>query len=177
MTSQLERVALADTLWEEMIREEAQAIADRENACAGCCGPRGTDTWLDHEQSVRQRFEEIGKAFSARAAIAAMQGELIEVPEDLAGLLRSLSRAEWGQTEAHDAEGHGNHITASVRLTAEHFGQQGPQHMHGLYLEGTGTVICHTGTSPNSPQIARALTGAWNFLLDNLPPAPTGEEG
>ncbi len=113
----------------------------------------------------------------ARAAIAAMQGELIEVPEDLAGLLRSLSRAEWGQTEAHDAEGHGNHITASVRLTAEHFGQQGPQHMHGLYLEGTGTVICHTGTSPNSPQIARALTGAWNFLLDNLPPAPTGEEG
>lgn len=75
MMNQLERVALADALWEEMIREEAQAIADRENACAGCCGPRGTDTWLDHEQSVRQRFEEIGKAFSARAAIAAMQGE------------------------------------------------------------------------------------------------------
>ncbi len=36
--------------------------------------------------------------------------------------------------------------------------------MHGLYIKGTETVICHTGTSPNSGQIARALAGAWNHL-------------
>lgn len=89
-----------------------------------------------------------------------------ELPIDIAELVIRIGRAEWGQTEAHDAEGHAAHIAESVRITADHFQQDEPQHMHGLYIEGTGTVICHTGTSPNSPQIARALTGAWNRLHD-----------
>jgi len=55
----------AHTLWEELIREEAQEIADRENQCSGCCGERGSDTWLDYEQVVRERFEEVGAAYSA----------------------------------------------------------------------------------------------------------------
>jgi uncharacterized protein (DUF1786 family) len=88
------------------------------------------------------------------------------IPADLAELILRLGKVEWGQTEAHDAEGHAAHIAESVRITAEHFGQEGPQHMHGLYLEGTETVACHTGTSPNSPQVARALAGAWNRLVD-----------
>lgn len=88
------------------------------------------------------------------------------VPEDVAALVRSIGRAEWGSTPEHDADGHGAHVRDSVIATAEHFEQSGPQKMHGLYIEGTEVVICHTGTGPNSPQVARAMTGAWNYLLD-----------
>ncbi|MGH6746560.1 hypothetical protein [Novosphingobium sp.] len=87
-----------------------------------------------------------------------------DIPEEIAAMVLQIGRAQWGQTEAFEAEGHAAHIAESVRLTDENFGQTGPRHMHGLYIEDTGTVICHTGTSPNSPQIARALTGAWNWL-------------
>lgn len=133
---------------------------------------RAGGVWEEYDGQQHDHWRDI-----ARAAIAAKpgQGWRPEIPEDLASLLRELGRAEWGQTHAHDAEGHGKHVAESVRMTTEHFGQDGPQHMHGLYLEGTETVICHTGTSPNSPQVARVLTGAWNYLLDNLPPAPAKE--
>lgn len=87
-----------------------------------------------------------------------------DIPEDIAAMVLQIGRAQWGQTEAFEAEGHAAHIAESVRLTDENFGQTGPRHMHGLYIEDTGTVICHTGTSPNSPQIARALKGVWNWL-------------
>lgn len=88
------------------------------------------------------------------------------LPEEIAKVVLEIGRAEWGQTHAHDADGHAAHIGDSVRMTAEHFGQTEPQHMHGVWIEGTETVICHTGTSPNSPKTARALTGAWNWLHD-----------
>ncbi len=87
------------------------------------------------------------------------------IPSAIRELVLSIGEAEWGQTFAHDAEGHAEHIAESVRKTAAHFGQTEDQHMHGLYLKGTETVICHTGTSPNSPKIAQAMTGAWNWLL------------
>lgn len=89
----------------------------------------------------------------------------ISVPPEIVELVISLGAVQWGQTAAFDADGHGAHVAESVRLTEDHFQHGSPQHMHGLYLEGTGVVVCHTGTSPNSPQIARALTGAWNWLL------------
>jgi hypothetical protein len=88
------------------------------------------------------------------------------IPPDIAASVLAIGRAEWGSTPEHDADGHAAHIRDSVLRTADHFGQVGPQKMQGLYVEGTGTVICHTGTSPNSAQIARALTGAWNWLHD-----------
>lgn len=56
---------IALTLWDEMIREEAQSLADRDNACDACCGPYGTATWEEYEQGVRSRFEEIGAAYLA----------------------------------------------------------------------------------------------------------------
>jgi len=87
-----------------------------------------------------------------------------DIPDDIREIVLKVGIAEWGQTEAFDADGHANHVAESVKLTTAYFDQSGPQHMHGLYIEGSGTVICHTGTSPNSPQIARALTGAWNWL-------------
>jgi hypothetical protein len=99
------------------------------------------------------------------------------IPDDIADKVREIGRAEWGQTPAHDADGHAAHVAESVNKTAEHFGQDGPQHMQGLYIEGTETVICHTGTSPNSAQIACALTGAWNWLYDQVStPAPVNAD-
>ena len=90
----------------------------------------------------------------------------IQLPSDIAERVLATGYVEWGQTPALGPEGHGAHVTASCRLTAEHFGQQGDLHMHGLYPVGTETVVCHTGTSPNSALNARALTGAWNWLVD-----------
>lgn len=89
-----------------------------------------------------------------------------ELPEDIASAIRSIGKAEWGATARKSAEDHAADVANSVRLTAEHFGQTEPQPMHGLYVEGTETVICHTGTSPNSAVHAQALTGAWNWLHD-----------
>jgi hypothetical protein len=106
------------------------------------------------------------------------------LPADIAKHVLSLGRVEWGQTHAHDADGHGEHVARSVRLTAETFGQEGDQHMHGLWLAGTETVLCHTGTSPNAPKTTQALVGAWNWLVDqaSTPPAtspaiPEGTSG
>jgi len=106
------------------------------------------------------RFEEQTRTATEREVVAKA------IPPEIAELVLRIGKAEWGQTFAHDADGHGQHIAESVRKTDEHFGDRGPQHMHGLYAEGTETVICHTGTSPNSPTIAQALTGAWNWLHD-----------
>lgn len=100
----------------------------------------------------------------------------VAIPADIAAKVREIGRAEWGQTPAHDADGHAAHVAESVSKTADHFGQDGPQHMQGLYIEGTETVICHTGTSPNSAQIARALTGAWNWLYDQATTPTPSEE-
>ena len=88
------------------------------------------------------------------------------LPPDLAKCVLDVGKVEWGATDPHDADGHADHIRTSVNLTAEHFQQAEPQQMHGLYIEGTGTVICHTGTSPNSPRTAQLLTGAWNWFHD-----------
>ncbi len=88
------------------------------------------------------------------------------LPPDLAKWVLDVGKVEWGATDPHDADGHADHIRTSVNLTAEHFQQAEPQQMHGLYIEGTGTVICHTGTSPNSPRTAQLLTGAWNWFHD-----------
>lgn len=88
------------------------------------------------------------------------------IPQEIVDTVLKIGRAEWGSVSARSAEEHGKHVEQSVRMTAENFGQTEPQAMHGLYIEGTETVICHTGTSPNSPINARALTGAWNALHD-----------
>jgi hypothetical protein len=102
-------------------------------------------------------------------------GEGVKLPADIAEHVLSLGRVEWGQTPAHDAEGHGQHVATSVRLTAEHFGQEGDQHMHGLWLAGTETVLCHTGTSPNAPKTTQALVGAWNWLVDQASAATSSD--
>lgn len=88
------------------------------------------------------------------------------IPKHIEETVLKIGRAEWGSVSARSAEEHGAHVCESVKTTAEHFGQTEPQSMHGLYIEGSDTVICHTGTSPNSPVTAQALTAAWNHLHD-----------
>lgn len=79
----------------------------------------------------------------------------------------AMGRVEWGATAAFDDAGHIEHLAGSLRKTREHFGYDDlPCRMHGLYLEGTETVLAHTGTSPNSGANAQALSGAWNWLHD-----------
>lgn len=100
------------------------------------------------------------------------EGAGVAIPADIAEHVLSLGRVEWGQTHAHDAEGHGRHVADSVRITAANFGQDGDQRMHGLWLAGTETVLCHTGTSPNAPKTTQAIVGAWNWLVDQASGAP-----
>ena len=65
-------VGVESTRWEEMIRAEAQQIADKENGCSACCGSYGKETWQDYEAEVRTKNEEIGKAYAALHAHAAV---------------------------------------------------------------------------------------------------------
>ncbi len=93
-------------------------------------------------------------------------------PPEIIDVLRKIGKVEWGATAPATAEEHGAMTVNSVQITAETFAQTEPQPMNGLYAEGTETIVCHTGTSPNSANIARALTGAWNHLVDLVGPAP-----
>lgn len=89
------------------------------------------------------------------------------IPREVAEQVLSMGRVEWGATDELTEAGHLEHLQSSLRLTREAFNYADvPVAMHGLYLEGTGTVLCHTGTSPNSGANAAALTGAWNWLHD-----------
>lgn len=91
---------------------------------------------------------------------------VLALPRDVIEHLLKIGPADWGATEAKSAEAHGADTVDSVLATAENFGQSGDQRMSGLYVAGTNTVICHTGTSPNSAETARILTGLWNFALE-----------
>jgi len=102
-----------------------------------------------------------------RARRVEVEGALREsIPQEIVDVAVRVGFGEWGSTAAKSAEDHAADTASSVKLTAEHFQQEGNQAMHGVYIAGTETVICHTGTSPNSPQIARALTGVWNKLVE-----------
>lgn len=126
-----------------------QAIRDAKSIDKGYC-----DNWL-----LVQSFAEHRLGITPAEATNHYPSEILE-------LVRRIGKAEWGATDSMSARAHGRHVAASVQFTAKQFEQSELQKMHGLYIDGTETVICHTGTSPNSPQIARALTGLWNDLYD-----------
>lgn len=89
-----------------------------------------------------------------------------KMPEDIAERLLAIGKVEWGSTDALPDDGHVEHLTNSLRLTREDFGTEGNQPMHGVYLKGTETVLCHTGTSPNSGAHANIITGLWNHFVE-----------
>ena len=91
----------------------------------------------------------------------------LNLPKNLQEQILSMGRVEWGATAALVEDEHIEHLRESLKSTREHFNfEDTPVRMHGVYLEGTETVLCHTGTSPNSPTNAQILAGIWNWLVD-----------
>lgn len=91
----------------------------------------------------------------------------IELPADIIESLLAIGPVEWGVSLSQSDEKHAADLLDTLRLTREHFGVTDEETgIHGVYLEGTGTVLAHTGMSPNSPQHARILVGAWNQLVE-----------
>ena len=104
-------------------------------------------------------------AISAPFHTMARPSEKVEIPRDIAEQVLSMGLVEWGATDRKLAADHSADFTETLRKTREHFNfEDVPVQMHGLYLEGTETVLCFTGTSPNSGANAQALAGAWNWL-------------
>ena len=90
-----------------------------------------------------------------------------ELPYDIVERILSVGPVEWGTTHARTDDGHVGDLRDTLRLTREHFNISDEETMmHGLYLAGTGILLAHTGMSPNSPQHARILAGAWNQLVE-----------
>lgn len=87
------------------------------------------------------------------------------LPDDIRDSILSIGEVEWGATESLDVDGHLDHLRKTLKITNEGRGSIDPTPMHGVYVKGTETVVCHTGTSSNSPQHARIITGIWNQLV------------
>jgi hypothetical protein len=93
-------------------------------------------------------------------------GQTLVIPADVLEVLRTAGPVEWGSTEKQTDEKHVSDLEDTLRLTREYFdGMPAETAMHGVYLAGTGVVLAHTGTSPNSPQHARIIAGLWNTLV------------
>lgn len=91
----------------------------------------------------------------------------IELPEDIIKSLLQIGLVEWGQTFCQSDEKHVEDFRDTLRITRDHFGIEAEETtIHYVCLEGTSTVLAHTGMSPNSPQHARILAGAWNQLVE-----------
>jgi hypothetical protein len=126
------------------------------------------DNWLAQSNypALRQRVIDMAAPSLAKAD-AIKQLSMGDIPRAIAEQVLSMGRAHWGATAELTDAGHLEHLAESLRLTREDFNLDDvPVPMHGLYLDGTETVLCHTGTSPNSGANAQALAGAWNWLFD-----------
>lgn len=88
------------------------------------------------------------------------------LPQDVVESVLSIGPVEWGATDSQRDEQHIADFANTLRLTREHFDTEGDAALHGIYIAGSNTVVAHTGISPNSPQHARILAGAWNYLVD-----------
>ncbi len=90
-----------------------------------------------------------------------------ELPADIIESLLAIGKVEWGVSLTQTDDKHASDLLDTLRITREHFGiTEAETGINGVYLEGTGTVLAHTGMSPNSPQHARILVGAWNQLVE-----------
>ncbi len=101
-----------------------------------------------------------------------------ELPKDIVESLLAIGPVEWGVSFTQSDEKHASDLLDTLRITREFFGVTDVETgIHGVYLEGTGTVLAHTGMSPNSPQHARILVGAWNQLVEIAKAQATATEG
>jgi hypothetical protein len=88
----------------------------------------------------------------------------IDIPEELEARIREAGPVQWGQTGAKSDAEHLAEFKTTLSETRKHFATEGDAELHGVYLDATNFVLCHTGVSPNSPLHARILTGLWNAL-------------
>lgn len=138
---------------------------------------QGMERMNAYLRKVAEGGSVIPEAPNARAEVSPVLLEMFDAAV-------RIGPVEWGATDQRDVSGHLSHTKTALERTAKHFGQTGPQAMHGLYVTGSETVLCHTGTSPNSPTHARILTALWNkfvsegiALIDQPAPAPLSPKG
>jgi hypothetical protein len=91
---------------------------------------------------------------------------LPELPPELAEALLMIGEVEWGATGPQTDQEHVADLRRAIDGTHTHFETAEPTSMHGVYMKGSGTAVCLTGMSPNSPNHARLFAGAWNHLLE-----------
>lgn len=126
----------------------------------------------------RDYCHEHGEEIATALRTSSPAGDGVTIPRAIAEQVLSMGRVEWGATAELTEIGHVAHLTETLRLTRKQFDcEDVPVPMHGLYLEGMETVLCHTGTSPNSGANAQALAGAWNWLFDQCSRLPSPPEG
>lgn len=99
---------------------------------------------------------------------------ILEICDHLQSLIDGLheesksTQWEWGATAPQNDEQHVEDFKISLRKTREHFGLEGPQPLHGCYVQGTDTVLCHTGTSPTAGHRARFIASTDPQLIKIL---------
>lgn len=91
------------------------------------------------------------------------------IPANLVEHMLAVGKIEWGAVINKTDEQHVADFADSLRLTREHFALEPGSHaLNGCYLPETETVVCHTGTSPNSAANAKIIAGIWNSVIDAL---------
>jgi hypothetical protein len=116
---------------------------------------------LEHAGRALADWVDLGEPGASSNRLSA-----VTLPPDIAEAVVRMGKVEWGAVGPKTDAEHVSDFADSLQITREHFSLEDDRSLHGLYLEGTATVLCHTGTSPNSAVNARALAGAWNWLLD-----------
>ena len=107
-----------------------------------------------------------GGAASSTASPAKPSVPNAALPHYIVEAVLKMGRVDWGAVGPKSDDEHVVDFRDSLAITREHFELKGPRYLWGVYLEGTETVLCHTGTSPNSPVNAQALCGIWNWLVE-----------
>lgn len=95
-----------------------------------------------------------------------VQMDITTIPDDIIERMMAVGFIEWGAVNNKTDEQHIEDFRDTLAITrAAHQMPNGLQSLHGCYLPGSSTIVCHTGTSPNSGDHARIIAGLWNSVL------------
>lgn len=123
--------------------------------------------WQERALAAEERVETLVTTYGGGQGGETGSPPLHYLPADIIESLLAIGPVEWGQTHTQTDGKHIDDLEDTLKLTREHFGIEDKETaIHGVYLAGSGVVLAHTGMSPNSPQHARILAGAWNQLVD-----------
>lgn len=123
---------------------------------------------------IEQHMEEHGNRMAEMApdGTVMLHKSLLDtrtIPPDLAERMLALGKIEWGAISNKTDEQHIADFADSLRITREHFQLEPGEHaLNGCYVQGTETVVCHTGISPNSATHGKIIAGLWNSVIDVL---------